>query len=269
MTGQGRAEIRELLAAHGLKPQRSLGQNFLADPNFVDRIVRIAGVGPGDRVVEVGAGTGTLTRALAATGARVVAYEIDRGLLRLLESVLAGTEVDLRGGDATRVDLSAELGTGPWTMVANLPYNVGTPLVLDVLRHVPEITRLVVMVQKEVAERFVAGPGTRSYGVPSIVTALHADTELVSTVPPSVFYPMPEIDSAVIVMSRIAPPTGAERAIELAGAVFQQRRKMLRRSLANVVGDPVTFLTGAGVDPTARPEDLPVEAFVRLADAIA
>jgi len=269
MTGQGRAEIKSLLGAHGLKPQRSLGQNFLADPNLVDRIVRIAGVGPGDRVVEVGAGTGTLTKALAATGARVVAYEVDRGLVRLLEDVLAGTEVDLRLDDATRVDLSAALGAGPWTMVANLPYNVGTPLVLDVLRHVPEITRLVVMVQQEVAERLVAGPGTRSYGVPSIVAALHADTEQVITVPPSVFYPMPEVDSAVIVLTRINPPAGVERAIDLAGVVFRQRRKMLRRSLATALDDPRAVLAAAGVDPTARPEDLPPAAFVRLAETIA
>ncbi|MDJ0664334.1 MAG: 16S rRNA (adenine(1518)-N(6)/adenine(1519)-N(6))-dimethyltransferase RsmA [Acidimicrobiia bacterium] len=269
MTGQGRAEIRALLAAHGLKPQRSLGQNFLADPNFVDRIVRIAAVGPGDHVVEVGAGTGTLTKALAATGAHVVAYEIDRGLMPLLEQVLAGTDVDLRGEDVTKVDLSAALGGGMWTMVANLPYNVGTPLVLDVLRHVPEITRLVVMVQKEVAERFVAGPGSRSYGVPSIVAALHSDTELASTVPPSVFYPMPEVDSAVIVMSRIGAPAGAERAIEIAGTAFQQRRKMLRRSLSAVVDDPTAVLAGVGIDPTARPEDLPPEAFLILAEAIA
>ena len=206
---------------------------------------------------------------LAATGARVGAYEIDRGLVRLLEEVLAGSEVDLRGEDVTRVDLNAALRSGPWTMVANLPYNVGTPLVLDVLRHVPEITRLVVMVQKEVAERFVAGPGSRSYGVPSIVAALHAATELASTVPPSVFYPMPEIDSAVIVMKRITPPTGAEQAIEVAATAFQQRRKMLRRSLAGVVADPASVLAAAGVDPTARPEELPPESFLRLAEAIA
>ena len=265
----GQLGVKALLAAHGLKPQRSLGQNFLADPNFVDRIVRIADVGPDDSVVEVGAGTGTLTKALAATGAKVVAYEIDRGLVRLLEDVLAATEVDLRGEDVTRVDLSAALGAGPWTMVANLPYNVGTPLVLDVLRHVPEVARLVVMVQKEVADRFVAGPGSRAYGVPSIVASLYATTELVSTVPPSVFHPMPEIDSAVIVMSRISPPAAAERAIEIAGTVFQQRRKMLRRSLSAVVADPTAVLAAAGLDPTARPEDLAPESFVRLAEAIA
>lgn len=269
MSGQGRAEIRALLAAHGLKPQRQLGQNFLADPNFVDRIVRIAGVGPGDRVVEVGAGTGTLTRALADTGARVVAYEIDRGLVRLLEDVVVGTHVELRAEDVTKVDLADALGEGPWTMVANLPYNVGTPLVLDVLRAVPAITRLVVMVQKEVAERFAAGPGSRSYGVPSIVAALYADTELVATVPPSVFYPMPDIDSAVIVMTRIAPPAEAERAIAVAGRVFQQRRKMMRRSLSNVVDDPAGALAEAGIDPTVRPEDLSPEDFVKIARVIA
>ncbi len=266
---QGRAEIKALLDAHGIRPRRALGQNFLADPNLVDRIVRTAGVGTGDKVLEVGAGTGTLTRGLAATGAEVLAFEIDQRLLPVLEATLAGTHVELRGDDVTKIDLANVLGDGRWTMVANLPYNVGTPLVLDVLRRVPAIRRLVVMVQREVADRFVAPPGSKAYGVPSIVVALHTNTEMAFTVPPSVFYPAPEVDSAVIVMSRIEPPPHAEGAIELAGAVFRQRRKMLRRSLASVVAEPGPVLAAAGIDDTARPEDLVPEAFVRLAEELA
>lgn len=268
MMAQGRAEIRALLDAHGIKPRRSLGQNFLADPNLVDRIVRTAKVGSHDRVVEIGAGTGTLTRALAATGAKVVCYEVDTRLLPLLESVLTDTQVEVRGEDATKVDLSEALGVGPWTMVANLPYNVGTPLVLDVLRHVPEVARFVVMVQREVADRFTSRPGSRSYGLPSIVISLHTSSEVAFTVPPSVFYPTPEVESAVVTMTRIAAPPHAEAAIELAAAVFQQRRKMLRRSLAGVVADPIGALAVAGIDPTARPEDLPPEAFLQLAEVM-
>ncbi len=265
---QGRSEIKALLESHGIRPRRSLGQNFLADPNLVDRIIRTAGVGAGDRVVEIGAGTGTLTRGLAGAGANVVAYEIDQRLLPILHEVLAGTGVEVRGQDATKVDLSAALGGGSWTMVANLPYNVGTPLVLDVLRHVPTVNRLVVMVQKEVADRFVATPGSRTYGVPSIVTSLHTRTELAFTVSPSVFYPAPDVESAVVVMARVEPPPLVERAIEVAAVVFLQRRKMLRRSLAAVVDQPGLVLTAAGIDETARPEDLPPEAFVRLAGAL-
>lgn len=265
---QGRTEIKDLLAAHGLKPQRSLGQHFLADPNLVDRIVRTSGVDGGDRVVEVGAGTGALTRALAATGAHVVAYEIDRGLLPVLESVLAGTGVEVRGEDVTRVDLAAALGRGPWTMVANLPYNVGTPLVLDVLRHVPSITRFTVMVQREVADRILAGPGSRLYGVPSVVVALHAEARFAFTVPPEVFYPMPDVESAVVELTRVPPAPMTDEAIDLAGVAFRQRRKMLRRSLADVVGDPVGVLTGLGIAATARPEDLAPSDFVAIAGAM-
>jgi 16S rRNA (adenine1518-N6/adenine1519-N6)-dimethyltransferase len=264
---QGRTEIKDLLAAHGLKPRRSLGQNFLADPNLIDRIVRTAGVGAGDEVVEVGAGTGTLTRALAATGARVVAYEIDRGLLALLDSVLEGTDVEVRGEDVTRVDLNDALDTGPWTMVANLPYNVGTPLVLDVLRNVPRVTRLVVMVQREVADRFLAGPGTRLYGVPSVVVALHAEARLEFKIPRDVFYPMPDVESALVNLTRVAAPGLAGAAIELAGVAFRQRRKMLRRSLAGVLDDPQATLGALGIDDTARPEQLTPEDFLRIAGA--
>lgn len=247
---------------------RRLGQNFLADPNLVDRIVRTAAIGHNDRVVEIGAGTGTLTRGLAATGASVVAYEIDAKLIPLLDTVLAGTSVDLRAADATKVDLAAELGEGPWTMVANLPYNVGTPLVLDVLRTVPAVERLVVMVQREVADRFVAAPGSRAYGVPSVVVSLYTKTELAFTVPPPVFYPVPEVDSAVVVMDRIAPSPWAEGAIEVAGVAFRQRRKMLRRSLTSVVDNPGEVLAAVGIDETARPEDLEPGDFVRLAEVL-
>ena len=265
---QGRAEIKALLEAHGIRPRRSLGQNFLADPNLVDRIVRTGNIGEDDQVVEVGAGTGTLTRGLAATGATVVAYEIDKRLLPVLHEVLAGTDVDLRADDVMATDLTTALGPGQWTMVANLPYNVGTPLVLDVLRRVPAIERLVVMVQREVADRLIAGPGSRAYGVPSIVASLHALTRLEFTVPPSVFYPAPEVESAVVSMERVKASPLSESAIELAGVVFRQRRKMMRRSLSTVVDDAAGVLAAAGIEETSRPEDLEPEAFLRLAGVI-
>lgn len=266
---QGRGEIKALLEAHGIRPKRRLGQNFLGDPNLVDRIVRTANVTTGDHVVEVGAGTGTLTRALAASGASVVAYEVDQQLVPVLEAVLEGVEVELRNEDITKVDLNAALPGGPWTMVANLPYNVGTPLVLEVLRNVPNVDRLIVMVQREVADRLVADPGSKAYGLPSVIARLNADSRIAFPVPPQVFFPVPEVESAVIEMSRIPAPQFAEAAIELAAAAFQQRRKMLRRSLDDVLEDPEAMLSLAGLDPTARPEDLEPEQFLRLAEVVA
>ena len=172
MTYQSRTEIRRLLERHGLHPRKSLGQHFLADPNLIRKVVEVADVRAGDRVVEVGAGTGALTGALAATGARVVAYEVDERLRPVLEETLATTSVDLRFLDVMDVDLQAELEGERWKLVANLPYNVGTPLILDVLKRVRKITSLTVMVQDEVADRLAAAPGTSDYGVPSVVVAL-------------------------------------------------------------------------------------------------
>jgi 16S rRNA (adenine1518-N6/adenine1519-N6)-dimethyltransferase len=265
MSPQTRAEIAGLLERHGLSPSHRLGQNFLADANITRRIVTVAGIVPGARVLEVGAGTGTLTTALAEAGATVVAYEVDAGLAPVLEEVTAGLDVELRFDDIMRVDLEQELGDGPWTMVANLPYNVGTPLVLDALRNLPSIVRFVVMMQREVAERFAAAPGAKDYGLPSVVAGIHAPARIAFRVPPQVFFPAPAVDSAVVVMDRVPAPPGAARAIELAAAGFNQRRKMLRRSLAGVFEDPVATIQHAGLDPTSRAEDLGPADFLKLA----
>jgi 16S rRNA (adenine1518-N6/adenine1519-N6)-dimethyltransferase len=265
---QSRVEIVALLDRHGLRPRKRLGQHFLADPNIVERIVRLAEVTAADHVLEVGAGTGTLTRALAATGASVVAYEVDDLLRPVLEETLAGCDVDLRFEDVTRADLAAQLPDGLWTLVANLPYNVGTPLVLDLLRSAPRITRFVVMVQSEVGERLAATPGSKSYGLPSVVAQLHAEVRAGFRVPPQVFVPAPDVDSLVVVLKRRPVPPRTEAAIELAAAAFNQRRKMLRRSLVAVVVDPETVLESAGIDPTVRAEELAPGDYLRLAEAV-
>lgn len=266
MSAQTRSDIEELLRRHGVAPVRRLGQHFLADPNITRKIVAVAGVGPGDQVVEIGAGTGTLTRALAAAGARVVAYEVDRGLAAVLEEVTAGLDVEIRVGDVTGVDFASALEEGRWALVANLPYNVGTPVVLDVLRTVPAVDRVVVMVQREVAQRFVADTGSPDYGLPSVICGIHTEARLVFKVPPQVFFPPPRVESAVVVMLRKEAPPHAERAIELARAGFGQRRKMLRRSLSTVLGDPVAILEEAGVDPEARAEELAPADYLKLAE---
>ncbi len=265
MTAQTRSEIAALLDKHGLAPIHRLGQHFLADANITRKIVGLAGDSEPGLVVEVGAGTGTLTRALAEHGHRVVAYEVDRGLQAVLLEVTQGADVELRFEDASNVDFGIALPGGPWAMVANLPYNVGTPLVMDALRHAPQITRFVVMVQKEVAERFAAAPGSADYGLPSVVAGIHSRAHLAFSVPPQVFFPPPRVESAVVVLDRREAPPASEVAIELARAGFGQRRKMLRRSLSGVLDDPAAHLTQRGIDPTARAEELSPQQWLSLA----
>ena len=270
--------IRALLAEHGLEPSRALGQNFLADGNTARAIVRDAGVGPGDRVVEVGAGLGSLTIALVEAGCEVTAIEVDRRLAPVLRSLVepAATVVE---ADAMRLDWSALLGppdpARPWALVANLPYNIATPLVLDLLAGVPALERLVVLVQLEVAERIAATPGTKAYGIPSVKRAWWADAAVLRKVAPTVFVPRPRVDSAVVALRR-HPAAGTEderRAVfDLVEAGFGQRRKMLRRSLAGRAtargprggrhrsGGPGRGARPRGLVPSGRPAALRVGA---------
>lgn len=260
----GRAETVALLERHGVRLRKSLGQHFLAEPNVVRRIVEIAGVGAGSRVLEVGAGAGTLTRALADTGAQVIAYEIDEGLRPVLAETVGG-RADLRFEDAAQVDFATVLDGEGWSLVANLPYNVGTPIVLDVLRHVPAIERIVVMLQREAVERLAAAPGSRTYGIPSVVVALHGDVRVALRVPAHLFVPRPKVESSVAVITRRPADASSEAAIRLAAAAFSQRRKMVRSSLRGLLDEEA--MRGAGVDPTARAEDLAPADYLRLADA--
>lgn len=206
-----------------------------------------------------------MTRALAAMGAHVVSYEVDERLRPVLEEVTADLDVELRFSDAMGVDFSTALEGDGWVMVANLPYNVGTPVVLDAMRNAPNIEMFVVMVQKEVARRFAATTGSDDYGLPSVVAGIYTHAAVAFTVSPQVFYPPPRVESAVAVMRRREAPAGAERAIEIARAGFGQRRKMLRRSLASVVDDPIGLLGSAGISPTSRAEDLTPDDYLRLA----
>jgi 16S rRNA (adenine1518-N6/adenine1519-N6)-dimethyltransferase len=261
-----RRQLVELLDRYELRPSRALGQNFVADSNTVRRIARLAGVGPGDRVVEIGPGLGSLTLALRETGASVTAVEIDRHLLPALTEVLAGTGVELVHGDALRLDWEAQLGGEPHVLVGNLPYNIAATLVLDLLSRVPRIDRMLVLVQREVAERLVAGPGDPAYGIPSVKRAWWADARLVGTVPAAVFVPRPRVASALVSLVRHEPPGPDPTAtFALVDAGFGQRRKMLRSALEGRV-DAAAF-AAAGVDPTERAERLGVEDWLRLARA--
>lgn len=265
-----RGQVLGLLEANGLRPSRALGQNFVADPNTVRRIARLAGVGPGDRVIEVGAGLGCLTLALVQTGAQVTAIEIDRHLVPLLRGAVEPVGVRVIEGDATSLDWNGLLGEGPWHLVANLPYNVATPLVCDLLDGVPAIADLLVMVQREVGERLAAEPGSKAYGAVSVKVRYWGTATVVGKVPASVFVPRPNVESALVRIVRhpggpaVAPAVvGASRLFEVVSAGFAHRRKMLRGCLAGVV-DPAAF-AAAEVPATARAEELDVAAWGRLA----
>ncbi len=265
-----RRRVQELLAQWSVAPSKALGQNFVADPNLVRHIARLADIGPDDHVVEIGPGLGSLTLALAETGRPVLAVEVDARLADALSTIVDPASVRVVQADAMQADWDALLqpADARWVLVANLPYNIATPLVADLLDHVPRIERLVVMVQREVADRLVAPPGSKTYGLPSLKVAYWADARIVSTVPPDVFVPRPNVDSAVVRIDRRAAPACAsgDRLFALARQAFHQRRKMLRRSLAGVV-EPADF-AAAGVAPEARPEQLGVDDWCRLAGAV-
>jgi len=263
--------VLELLERHGLRPSRALGQNFVADPNTVRRIARLADVGPADRVVEIGAGLGSLTLALVESGADVTAVELDRYLLPVLRSVVEPHGVKVVEGDALQLDWATLLGRDAgWVLVANLPYNVATPLVADLLDGVPQIARMLVMVQKEVGERLAAGVGDAAYGAVSVKVAYWATARVAGRVPPTVFVPQPRVESALVAIERrtdgpaVAPSVvTADRLFAVVRAGFAHRRKMLRGALAGVVSSEA--FTAAGVAPTARAEELDVETWGRLA----
>jgi 16S rRNA (adenine1518-N6/adenine1519-N6)-dimethyltransferase len=261
-------EVRALLTEHGLSPSRALGQNFVADPNTVRRIARLAHIVPGDRVVEIGAGLGSLTLALVEAGAEVTAVELDRHLLPALRSVVEPHGVRVVQGDALFLDWDDVLGEGPWSLVANLPYNVATGLVLDLLADVPAIERMLVMVQREVGERLAARVGDKAYGIPSVKASYWATVEVVGRVPRTVFVPVPKVESVLVRLVRRPRPAvdaDPEALFALVSKAFGQRRKMLRRSLAGVV-DAETFAL-AGVRPEARAEEVSLEGWAQLVNA--
>ncbi len=271
------ASISELLDRHDLRLSRALGQNFLADPNTARRIVRVAGVEAGDRVLEIGPGIGSLTVALAEAGASVTALELDRHMMPALEEVVADLpNVRVVQGDALTDDLTALIveQPGDWKLVANLPYNVATPMVARVLEEAPTVGSLLVMVQREVGERLAAPAGGKDYGAISVKVAYYGEAKVVGAVPRTVFIPPPNVDSVLIrIVRHAAPPVAVpspEALFVLVRTGFAQRRKMLRRALQPVLGArTIEVLEQAGVDPQARAESLDLEAWASVARAAA
>jgi len=271
----GSPSPRALLEAHGVEPSKALGQHFLVDPNLARAIAADTGAGPGDAVVEIGAGLGALTTALAQRGVeRLLAIEFDDALVPALRSVAeAHPAVEVLAADATKVDWPTILDDPVWIACGNLPYNVGTAIVLSLLQRAPMVRTLVVMVQREVAGRLVATPSAREgYGPTSLRVAYHADATILRTVPASVFWPRPSVASAIVRMERRERPvvdvdeTALWRVVDEA---FAQRRKTMRGALRRLAAaDPEAVLAVAGVDPSARPEELDLVAFARVAEAM-
>jgi len=273
----GPSQVRALADRLGVRPTKSLGQNFVVDPGTVRRIVRVARVAPGERVVEVGPGLGSLTLGLLEAGAEVVAIEIDPVLAEQLPATVAerlpeaAGRLTVVGADALRV---TELpGPPPTALVANLPYNVAVPVLLAFLERFGSLERALVMVQAEVADRLVAPPGSRTYGVPSVKAAWYADARPAGNVGRAAFWPVPRVDSALVALERRDPPPGdREQVFAVVDTAFAQRRKMLRAALAGVAGTSAVAadaLTRAGVEPTARGERLTVTQFAAVAKALA
>ncbi|HWH28169.1 MAG TPA: 16S rRNA (adenine(1518)-N(6)/adenine(1519)-N(6))-dimethyltransferase RsmA [Mycobacteriales bacterium] len=268
-------DVRALADRLGLRPTKTLGQNFVVDPNTVRRIVRDAGVGPDDVVVEVGPGLGSLTLGLLDVADRVVAVEIDPVLARQLPATVAERRPDRVGRlevveqDALR--LTGVPGPPPTAFVANLPYNVAVPVLLRLLEQLPTLRTGLVMVQAEVADRLAAPPGSRTYGVPSVKAAWYAHVRRAGAVGRRVFWPAPHVDSGLVAFSRREPPPGDRAAVFAAvDAAFAQRRKTLRAALAGWAGSADAAerrLRAAGIDPSARGEVLSVEDYARLAAA--
>lgn len=243
-----------------------LGQNFLADPNLLDAIVRDAELSPDDVVLEVGAGEGVLSERLAAAAAHLHTVEIDRGLEAALAPIAALPNVELHWGDAMKLDL-ARLEPAPSAMVANLPYSVATPLILRTIEELPSLRTWTVMVQREIADRLRAGPGSRTYGAPSAAIQLTCEVELLRAVDPAVFKPRPRVDSAILRLRRTGP--GADRETrELIRAAFAHRRKSLPRSLEHAspgsLGPAREALAELGLPEDARAEALAPEQFAAL-----
>lgn len=261
-------DIRRLLDEHGLAPRKARGQNFVVDANTVRKVVRDAGVAPGDLVCEIGPGLGSLTLALRAVGARVVALEIDPGLVRAL-GVVVGDDPHVRvvHGDAMTADLAALVGGEPAVLVANLPYNIATPLIMRALLS-DAFSRLLVMVQREVGERWAATVGQPQYGAVSVKVAALADVGVVGRVSRGAFYPVPNVDSVTV---RLVPhpwahPVGRATLFGLVEAGFSQRRKRLRNALSSDHPPAAVeeALTRAGLDVGARAEELDLPAWLRL-----
>ncbi|MGI8525103.1 MAG: 16S rRNA (adenine(1518)-N(6)/adenine(1519)-N(6))-dimethyltransferase RsmA [Pseudolabrys sp.] len=268
--------LRDVIRRHGIAAKKSLGQNFLLDLNLTARIARAAAPLEGATVLEIGPGPGGLTRALLALGARrVIAVERDLRAVAALREIAAHYpgRLDVVEGDALEFHPAGLLDGGPARVVANLPYNIATALLIRWLTleaWPPWYDQLVLMFQREVAERIVAGPGSKSYGRLSVLTGWRSEAKILFDIAPSAFVPPPKVTSSLVRLVPRGKPSACDSAAlqKVTEAAFGQRRKMVRQSLKSLGGDTAALLAQAGIEPTARAEEIPVEGFVALARAI-
>ncbi|WP_427173962.1 16S rRNA (adenine(1518)-N(6)/adenine(1519)-N(6))-dimethyltransferase RsmA [Arthrobacter sp. 92] len=272
----GASDVRRLAEEIGVRPTKTLGQNFVIDGNTIRRIVAAAGIHPDETVLEVGPGLGSLTLGLLDAAKSVVAVEIDPVLAAKLPGTVeqwrpqAAKDFHLVLADAMKV---TELPVEPTALVANLPYNVAVPVVLHLLQHFPSLRHGLVMVQDEVADRLAAGPGSKTYGVPSVKAAWYSRMRKAGVIGMNVFWPAPKIHSGLVAFTRHDPPVTTatrQQVFAVIDAAFAQRRKTLRAALAGWAGSAAEAercLLAAGVDPTARGEVIDIEAFARIAEA--
>ena len=269
----GKSDLKDMMEKHDLRPSKSLGQNFVVDPNTILKIIRAANIEKGEQILEIGPGLGSLTSQLSVTS-KVVAIELDRYLVPALEEVLnqfgKRENVEIVQEDAMKIDWQEFFAQrqGVWKMVANLPYNIATPLLVTLLENAPEIQAIYVMVQLEVGERFAASPKSKAYGIPSVKAQYWAETKVLGKVSPNVFLPVPKVDSAILQIIRKPSTSEVNYAnfSRLIQTAFQHRRKMIRKSLNTLV--PLANFSIAELSPQARPEELSVTDWVKLAKTL-
>lgn len=266
----GAKRLRELLAEYGASPKRSLGQNFVIDPNTIRKVVSVAGIGADDRVLEIGAGCGSLTLGLASAAGHVVAVEIDDKLTQLLRDTLGEVpNVSIVHADASSMPLA---GVDATVLVANLPYNIATYLVLRALEEAPQISRITVMTQKEVGERLAADVGSKAYGQTSVMVRYYGHAHVAAQISRRAFFPVPNVDSVLVQVTRgSSPDVDRSRLFRVIKAAFSQRRKTLRNTLAEVAGSTGAVedaLVASGIPPRARAEELSLDDFTRVTEAL-
>ena len=262
----------QILRRHGLRPKKSWGQNFLGDERILSAIARACTLVPGETAVELGAGLGHLTRELAATGANIVAVERDRDLIPVLEKELPLPNVRVVAGNAAELRFAEAAGTSPVAVVGNLPYHLSSPIAFEVLHQRRDISRCIFLLQREVAVRLAAGPGSRDYGLLSVLLQLHAEIELVLEVPRGAFFPPPQVDSAVVRIDFLPRPRAEilddARFERLVKAAFGQRRKTLSNALRAGKFEPEAALAAAGIDGRRRAETLSPAEFAAIERAL-
>ena len=267
----GKKDLINLMGHHQIRPSKSLGQNFVIDPNIIHKIIRDAEIKSGEQILEIGSGLGSLTCELAKISS-VVALEFDRYLMAPFSEVIenhgVAGNVEIIHADAMKIDWQTFFATrkGNWKMVANLPYNIASPLLITMLEEAPQVKEIFVMVQKEVADRFAAQPGGSSYGIPSVKSQYWSEVTVIGKISPEVFYPIPRVDSALLQLKRrkIPKPVNIDLFNQIVRKAFSQRRKMLRKTIGSNYESKI--FTEVGIDPRSRPEELSIENWVNLAN---